>query len=121
MKPISPEARRVDKMAEIKDILDTLIERTDQGKVPWKPTAAAGVFTAALGSYSVIIEGPGSPHAGLRVLNNAGDEIDRLANLAITGRSWQSKLSELYEKARRAALNVDSQLDELLKELESAD
>ena len=108
-------------MAEIRDILDTLIERTDQGKVPWKPTVATEVFTAALGSYSVLIEGRGSPNAGLRVLNKAGDEIDRLANLAGTGPGWQSKLSELYEKARRAALDVDSQLDELLKELESAD
>ena len=73
-----------------------------------------------LGSFSVLIEVDSFDDTVLKVLNRAGDEIDKLDSGITKGEDWIPRLSELYDKARRAALNVDSQLDELLKELESA-
>lgn len=121
MNPISPKARQADKMAEITDILNMLNERTQQDKVRWRATAAAEAFTAVLGSFSVVIEHDRLNDNVLRVLDKSGNEIDRLDKFNPKGGSWRAELSELYATARRVALGVDSQLDELLKELESAD
>ena len=118
MKLISPEARQVVEMADITDILDMLIERTEQVKVAWQPTSAERVFTAVFGSYSVLIEIDSGHDTVLRVLNKEGNEIERLDSGTTKGRGWVSRLTGLHDHARRTALRVDSQLDELLSELE---
>ena len=57
MKLISPEARRADKMAEIADIITKLLERTNEDKVSWKPTANEDTFVAVVGNISTSVRG----------------------------------------------------------------
>lgn len=103
-------------MAEITHIIAKLIERTDQGKVAWKPTAGEQAFVAVIGNTSVGVAKDLLHNPELRVLDRVGREI-----YALDGRQseeYRKDLAQLHEKARRFALGVDRQLDELLAELE---
>lgn len=106
-------------MAEITDVIAKLIERTDQGKVPWKPAADEQTFIAVIGDASVTVSKDTVLGAGMRVLDKSGREIYALGAIfrQLDGKE-SGDLLQLHEKARRYALGVDRQLDELLAELE---
>lgn len=107
-------------MAEISDILTRLLERTDQDKVIWKSTVDERAFIAAFGKNSVVIQQDQRPFGfEMRILDHQGREIEQLQFEGAPSASIQSQLRDLYHKARRLALGVDSQLDSLLKELET--
>jgi hypothetical protein len=105
-------------MAEISDIL-TKIERTNQDKVSWQTTADDRAFIAVLGNASVMVLQDSSEYLILKILNAEGREIEQLDTGVGVGTDWRGELEDLYTKARRIALGVDSQLDSLLQELES--
>lgn len=112
-------------MAEVTDILTKLLERTNQDKVSWQSTVDESTFLAVLGNTSVSIDEEYGDYGQLqyvfKILNQEGREIERLGSntLNTSGESSHDELSELYIKARRVALGVDGQLDNLLQELEA--
>ncbi|MFQ6026196.1 MAG: hypothetical protein ACE5Q6_01635 [Dehalococcoidia bacterium] len=104
-------------MAEITDVLTKLLERTNEGKVQWKPTSNERTFAAVVGTLSVMIL-TDQDGLVLSILDKSGREIERLTNYDFrTPTEVENEMIELYKIARHAALNVGSQLDELLKEL----
>lgn len=107
-------------MAEIYEIIPKLIERTDQDKLPWQTTADEETFVAVVGNLSVSIA-PRGYHYFFQVLNEEGREIEHLYTALVDDIEaqieLQEMLSDLYGKAKRNALQVDSKLDELLTEL----
>ena len=106
-------------MAEISDILTKLLERTDEDKVSWQPTADESTFTAVLGKSSVMIDQDYRLGFVLTILNAEGREIERVNSSEVYEVELEPLLQELYYKAKRIALRVESELDELLKELEA--
>ena len=110
-------------MAEIADILTTLLERTRQDKVGWQTTAEESTFVAVLGKASISIQATNYQETIiLRILNQEGIQIESMVGVgrfAETTEEQDEQLKELYSKARRIALGVDSQLEDLLKELQA--
>lgn len=108
-------------MAETSDILTKLLERTNQDKVNWQSTSEDDLFLAVLGNSSVTIREYESfgPQYSLRILNDEGRVIEGLMSESGEGANWYGEMHELYAKARRIALGVDSQLEDLLKELQA--
>ena len=112
-------------MADVTDILTKLLERTNLDKVSWQSTVDDSTFLAVLGNTSVAINEEygdyGQLQYVLKILNQEGREIERLGSYTSNkdGETSHDELSELYLKARRIALGVDSQLDSLLQELEA--
>ena len=104
-------------MAELSEILAKLLQRTNDNKIDWQPTATKNNFKAVFGGLSVTIDLDVDGDPFLRILNKSGIEIERLICLN-TGSHWKSDMNELYRKAKRLAAGVDRQLDELLRELE---
>ena len=105
-------------MAEITQVLVKLLESTDSGKVDWKPTVSDQEFAASIGSNSVLILRESGATA-LTILDSSGREIERVGSWFGIGKENSLELSELYDRARRIALDVESQLEELLNALES--
>ena len=110
-------------MADISDILTKLLERTNQDRIGWQTTADDYTFLAVLGNSSVSISevfiyGYDDSYV-LKILNNEGREIERIASDTVSSETFDTSLQELHKKARRIALGVDSQLDNLLQELEA--
>ena len=109
-------------MAEIADILTTLVERSREDKISWRTSADESTFVAVLGKASVSIEEDYSQAMTLRILNQEGREIESMSRSVRSDQALLEELAqlqELYAMARRAALGVGSQLDELLKELQA--
>ena len=109
-------------MAEIADIITKLLERTNEDKVSWKPTANEDTFVAVVGNISTSVRGHGSSQryqiVEFQILNAEGREIESYTARVGSDSVIADKVMELYEKARRVALDVDSQLDDLLKALD---
>ena len=103
-------------MAEIAEIVAKLIERTDQGQLVWKSSVSEQSFYAMFSSVSVTISKDFGPYPTLRILDKTGREIYLLDSQK--SHQWREQLGILHEKARWVALDVASQLDELLTELE---
>ncbi len=106
-------------MAVITEILDKLLERTNQDKVIWKSTVDERAYITVIGKNSVVIQ-PDDRLYGIemRVLDEQGREIDRLQFGGASSALVQTQLSDLFYKARNLALGVGSQLDKMLQELE---
>lgn len=105
-------------MATEKDrnFVNFLMEQTHAGKVKWEPTASRDEYAAGVkGKYKVIItqmdlrEGYDSVEVEKLILR----DVDDRALIEITSREWNG-VSDLYELARRNALNVDAALDEIM-------
>lgn len=93
------------------ELLNQLIEKTNDGTLTWEDTAMLGRFVATLGGKVsfVLDEGRVSPILRMR------DALDRdLLEL-----SDDMRLQQLYDKARRQALHVDETLDAVIAELRS--
>ena len=109
-------------MAEIADIISKLLERTNEGKVSWKTSVDEKTFTAVVGSTSTLLsandDALGNQRVRFRILDKQGREIERYDTFHQFDAKILHNLTELYVKARRTALGVDSQLDELLKALD---
>ena len=114
-------------MAEVTDIITKLLERTNENKVSWQTTADEDTFIAVVGDTSTLVsayEGRlGKQEVRFRILNREGREIERYdTSFTILNferlKDIDNSLAQLYAKARRFALGVEDQLDELLKALE---
>ena len=109
-------------MAEIADIINKLLERTNEDKVAWKTTVDETTFTAVIGSTSTLVsardDSLGNQQVQFRILDRQGREIERYDTLHKYDAEIGARLRELYTKAKRVALGVEDQLDELLKALE---
>ena len=114
-------------MAEMRDIIDKLIEGTQQNRVPWKTAASDRTFIAAFGNLSVLIS---SESIGihtitkLSVLDEMGNEIDHATHDTSKHNSRDPRDSYglwlLYQAAKRCAAGADRKLDELISRIDAA-
>jgi hypothetical protein len=115
-------------MAEITDVLNRVIERTEQGQLNWKPTASEQTFVSVIGDRSVMISElkptsrsplpPFPPSVEFKILDKGGREIAVLDDEMVEGKERRQDLLRLYRSARSNALQVESQLEALLKDVE---
>lgn len=99
-------------MATIEEILIKLHQLSDEGKITWETTADASTFSAVIGNSSALISKEGST-INLTLLNSYGENLDHMYS-----EDWENtRMQQLYESARREALNVDAELDNVLVEL----
>jgi hypothetical protein len=106
-------------MATEKDrnFVEFLLEQSRAGRVSWEATAAPNEFAAAVrGQYKVVAdqqdvsEGFNANVVERLVLRNIDDQV----LIEITSREWAA-VRDLYEVARRNALNVDAALDDIMQ------
>ena len=109
-------------MADIIEIVDKLVERTDQNKINWRPTVTANTFIAAIGNLGVSISLPRQTIADslvqFRVFNESGQTIQELSADHINNPHAHGKLMRIHSKAQQIASGNDPRLDELLAELD---
>lgn len=108
-------------MVTMHDIAAKLADRTDQGQIPWKTAVGESSFFASFGNLSVLISSRGSGTDSLvrlSVLNEKGTEIDFAEYDGIYNKEHQ-QLRDLYQSAKRTALNTDQKLVELMDLLDA--
>ena len=99
-------------MTKMEEILEKLNRLSNEEKIAWKPTVSPSTFSAVLGNSSAVISKDGLTFH-LKLLNSSGDDLDHM----YSGDWGNPRMEELYELARRRALNVDAELDDVLVEL----
>ncbi len=99
-------------MRKIEEILERLHQLSSEGKIAWAPTADPRKFSAVLGNSSAVVSKDAS-NCRFKLLNSSGDDIDSLSS-----RQFDHLIIEqLWDLARRRALNIDAELDNVLVEL----
>lgn len=108
----------------LQKIAERLLQNTKNQYTSWQDTDEDDSFLMQAKDSSVIIDRKNS-RAGLyyvlRILNWQGREIESLKSSAASSldyNAWDDTLAELWERARRSALDVDSVLDSVLNDLE---
>lgn len=105
-------------VTEFAPVIEKLLERTREGKVAWEEQTFG--FGTRVKSYEFIIsksEDQGDITITVRMLDDRGSEIfevkltDDPQTLA-KHRQFVAVLKELFELARRKALNVEQKVDE---------
>ena len=107
-------------MAEMREVVDKLVERTGQGRVPWKSSASKSTFVAAFGNLSVLISARTTglnSEIKLSVLDEIGDEIDYVEFDGFSSDPQSTQIQLLYQLAKRKALGSDQRLGELMTRL----
>ena len=108
-------------------IAQLIYEKTKNGEIKWEATPDEGTFQASLASYSILIKR--SPNVSLpvttlntnftlQICNEQGQVIEELTEYAAIAADF--KIGELFELARRMALDVEKALDDLIGTLETS-
>jgi hypothetical protein len=108
-------------MSRESEVVNLLTERTNRGSQKWEPTAEPGEFATVVGEVSITIcalpdrEEPASPNYLITVKDSRGNAVLEILNHA-EGVTYK-QLKDLFERARRQALNLDKTLDALIDQL----
>jgi hypothetical protein len=109
-------------MATIDQIYDIVKDRTWQGKIPWERTARADTFSAVFGGQSITLRRDsssaligGTPRLLFRVLDATGSVLDRV----VIKLNDSEEAMAFFDLVKRYALQIDEQLETLLKNLET--
>ena len=95
------------------DLINRLCDATQSGELEWKPTAYPERYVAAVkGVYTLLIfRDLERDSFGLTLHDASGREVHTIKSVDV------SRVEELFDMARRGALNVDGTIDEILGEL----
>jgi hypothetical protein len=103
-----------------------LVERTVSGQIEWREVVPANAFQLDIPSGAIVIEtvdSDESPPYRMTIHNPEGQEVDALEQEweAYEGESypadWNVTLADLFEAARRNALDIDSVLNGIIQDL----
>jgi hypothetical protein len=103
-------------------LLQRIYDKTVKGELRWEPTANGNAFTVAFARFSLSLERVSETddlmgYILLRISNDRGQTIEEFTE----GQAAQigfAHMNELFDRARRIAMDLDEALDELLSELD---
>ena len=116
-------------MSKMTMILQGLINRTQEGKLPWEITANSDTFVASVDTTAIIIrmvDGFLERHR-LEILNDKGktavvvetdDTFGTIPKEILATPEQTQDLRRLFVLARQSALDADSTLEKLARDLE---
>ncbi len=107
-------------MADQSELVNTILARTREGKLSWDELSLTG-FLTRVGDIGIIIDrARGVKSPSMRITDETGKVLEVIDGPIYSGEGLGSVnlLSELYELARRQALNVDETLSDLQRKLD---
>ena len=124
-------------MANLSEIIEALVQRTERGSLSWVETVEQNRFVASVGAIALVVrdlsdtsilaqntQGSGIQ---LEVLNGQGDTVEVVSSGSVRGwglslyqfqdETQAKNLERLYTSARRSARGAQDTLDELARGL----
>ena len=109
-------------MAEIKQVISKLAERTEESRVPWRrDDLTSDTYKASFGKMTITVMGGGAREPEKVYLHIAGNRGETIAGAFFTPEEPEenSELVSILNEARKLASD-DPRLDQLLEALEVA-
>lgn len=100
----------------LRNIIESLLRASREDQVLWKESPRIGTFFVPLSKFSVQISADQSHTVRIAIVNAEGREIDWLYEPFSPHHDYDVA-RELFDLARRKALNVDDALREIDQEL----
>lgn len=110
---------------EYRELINKIIERTNEDKIKWEPTSDSQKFLCKISSKTVVVRsyvylnpeiGQDLSCVSFEILDIMGELIDGV--YVDETESDYVKMSDLYDMARRNALRIDQTIRDLLDALE---
>jgi hypothetical protein len=99
-------------------LAERLLERTGSKALRW--TAAGNEqFQLSLPTGAVLMEKGPNGLASMHVYDDSGNQVEALIETNQT-HTWDTPLQQLWNAARSSALNIDTVLDSIFKDVETA-
>jgi hypothetical protein len=106
-------------------LVKRLHDSTQKKKISWEPAPEYKAFIASFPRYSIRIEEQGLDYV-IRIINDEGLVVDNFSDEDLVEQfrdaspehGWSKFMSEIYDMARRQALDADEAIDAILEELE---
>lgn len=95
-------------------ILNKIIEISRLKKIDWEKNRGSSNSFKALFADNTFYINKQSNDFTFFIINSSGDEVGRISEVV-----YYLKLQDLFDLARRKALNIDEELDEINKLLDS--
>ena len=115
-------------MADLNQILKSLVDRSRDQKITWRTTASPETYMTTIGEVSVAVSiasrQSGNTLYELEIIDSRGVSVENLRSSpskifsSPAGQQRDEMLRRLFESARRSALDIDSTLDELARQLD---
>ena len=104
-------------MAQFREILGALLVRTRKGRVKWEQSSFGTFFSATLASGKVIVNKDDDYDTVVRIMDTDSNILGEINSGYRKHVDLKENADELYELARRSALQVDSKLESILREI----
>lgn len=108
-------------------LVETIIARSAQGKIPWTESSSEDAFEASLPSATVrvvkeeLVDSDGDPFTlvSINIVNTDGRVVETITPYTVRQHvvSGNEKFRNLFSEARDCALGVDAAVENLLKDL----
>jgi len=116
-------------VGKIVQIVNKLINATDDGKVNWEETEIEDVFQVSYPSYSIRLfktpseTDPGDIDYVISILNENGKILESATDVALKDLLPDSylKMKALHESAKGYALGIEQTLDKIISDLPGED
>ena len=103
---------------KILEIAEKLLKRTRNGEVNWRETVDSNEFIVSFPTQTLAIEETVSGRYQISLVNERGNTIESLRFPGSQAIEGGEILQDLFELARRKALQIDIRLDEALNALD---
>lgn len=103
--------------SRIARLIERLHDKTRQGELDWRETPDLGEFSASFPKYSVVVSWSDRGKCWLKIYGPEGKFLEAVSDEQLRSGYEESAahfLEELFDLARRKALDVDGAIDELL-------
>ena len=106
-----------DQLVQLRAIFSALLERTREGRLDWAWDETEGSGTATLVNGRVIVSKDRDFDTVVTIQDSDWNDLEEINVGYPSYKDLSEEADELYELARRSALNVDSKLESILREV----
>lgn len=99
------------------DLIKKLTAKTEEGKIVWGESVSENAFQTTLPNMTIVVYSYRETYL-VNILNSMDVVIEEITEEDVAYNFHEQKIKVLWELARRKALNVDAQIDELLSSLD---
>ena len=104
-------------LAQFREIIGALLAQTRAGKVEWEQQELFGNLTTTLANGQISLSLDRDQDTVISIYDTYGNVLETINAGYIQYKELKADADKLYELARRSALEIDSKLESILREI----